>query len=88
MRFPVLLFFFLFCALGWSQFEFKGQVSGLYKNRPVYLSLIEDYRKTGRVYLDQIIQKTQADSLGYFTFSGEQLPLENRFYRIHTDGCD
>lgn len=38
--------------------------------------------------MDQIIQKTQADSLGYFTFSGEQLPLENRFYRIHTDGCD
>ncbi|MEO0572985.1 MAG: helix-turn-helix transcriptional regulator, partial [Bacteroidota bacterium] len=77
-----------FCTTSWSQFQFNGQVTELYKSKPVYLSLVEDYRKTGRVYLDQIIQKTQADSLGYFTFSGEELPLENRFYRIHTDGCN
>ncbi|MEM1258069.1 MAG: helix-turn-helix transcriptional regulator [Bacteroidota bacterium] len=88
MRFSILLFFLLCYASSLSQFQFNGQVSELYRSQPVYLSLVEDYRKTGRVYLDQIIQKTQADSLGYFIFSGEQLPLENRFYRIHTDGCD
>ncbi len=88
MRFPILLFSLLFYASSWSQFQFEGQVSELYRSQPVYLSLVEDYRKSGRVYLDQIIQKTQADSLGYFSFSGEHLPLENRFYRIHTDGCD
>jgi len=88
MRFSFLLILFLTSIPGWAQFQFKGQVSDRYRNQPVYLSLIEDYRKTGRVYLDQIIQKTKADSLGQFTFSGEQLPLENRFYRIHTDGCD
>jgi len=88
MRFSAVLFFLIFCTPSWSQFQFKGQVSELYKSKPVYLSLVEDYRKTGRVYLNQIIQKTIADSLGYFTFSGEQLPLDNHFYRIHTDGCD
>ena len=88
MRFSFLLFFFSISVSTWSQFQFKGQVSEGYKNKPIYLSLIEDYRKMGRVYLDQIIQKTKADSLGNFSFSGEQLPLENHFYRIHTDGCD
>lgn len=88
MRFSFPLLFFLTAVSSWSQFQFQGQVSELYKNQPVYLSLIEDYRKTGRVYLDQIIQKTVADSLGHFTFTGEELPLENRFYRIHADGCD
>ena len=88
MRFYVLFFFFLSYASSWSQFQFQGQVSEAYRNKPVYLSLIEDYRKTGRVYLDQIIQKTKADSLGQFSFSGEQLPANNHFYRIHTDGCD
>ena len=62
------LFFFFTSVLCWSQFKYSGQVSELHANQKVYLSLIDDYRKTSRVYLDQIIQTTIADSLGFFTF--------------------
>ncbi len=83
-------FLFLCCAVSTvnAQFLFKGQVSEDLYNKPVYLSLVEDYRKMSRVYLDQIIQKTLADSLGNFSFSGDQLPHKNRIYRIHADSCD
>lgn len=88
MRFSILIFFLCSCASSWSQFQFKGQVSELLGNQKVYLSLVEDYRKTSRVYLDQIIQTTTADSLGYFSFEGNALPQKNRIYRIHVDGCE
>lgn len=88
MRFSVLLFFLCSYTSSWSQFQFKGQVSELHGNQKVYLSLVEDYRKTSRVYLDQIIQTTTVDSLGYFSFEGNALPNKNRIYRIHVDGCE
>lgn len=71
-----------------AQFLFKGEVSKEFYGQQVYLSLVEDYRKVSRVYLDQIIQRTKADSLGNFSFNGNQLPETNRIYRIHVDGCD
>ena len=88
MRFYILFFFLFPCAWSWSQFQFKGQVSELHAHQKVYLSLVEDYRKTSRVYIDQIIQTTTADSLGYFSFEGNALPEKNRIYRIHVDGCE
>ena len=78
----------LVCTLLQGQYVFKGQVSEIHHNQNVYLSLVEDYRKTSRVYLDQIIQTTTADSLGYFSFEGNALPKQNRIYRIHVDGCE
>lgn len=71
-----------------GQYRFSGQVSEDFINLNVYLSLVEDYRKTSRVYLDQVFQTTVADSLGYFTFEGSSLPDQNRIYRIHVDGCE
>lgn len=53
----------------------------------IYLSLVEDYRKSTRVYLDQIVQKSEVDSLGHFYFEGNNLNDQNRIYRIHLDGC-
>ena len=81
---------FLFClhSLTNAQYLFKGEVSSDFYGQPVYLSLVEDYRKLSRVYLDQIIAKTQADSIGHFYFIGNQLPSKNRIFRIHVDGCD
>ncbi|UJH66469.1 response regulator transcription factor [Allomuricauda sp. SCSIO 65647] len=80
----------LFCPLMvlHGQYVFKGQVPERFKHQEVSLSLIEDYRKSSRVYFDQIIQKTQVDSLGFFLFEGDNLNSHNRIYRIHVDGCN
>ncbi|NKI31847.1 response regulator transcription factor [Croceivirga thetidis] len=71
-----------------GQYHFSGQVAENYINQNVYLSLVEDYRKTSRVYLNQVFQTTVADSLGFFSFEGNSLPAQNRIYRIHVDGCE
>ncbi len=78
---------FLFCFKGFSQYRFEGQVAENIMGQTVYLSIIEDYRKLSRIYLEQIIKKTETDSLGNFRFEGDNLALENRIYRIHIDEC-
>ena len=80
--------FFLGITHASSQYVFSGQVSKAYKNKTVYLSLVENYRKSARVYADQILKETQADVQGYFKFEGNNLSEENSIYRIHIDNCD
>jgi len=87
MGYRFLLYAFFCCLCCRGQYLFEGQVSQALANRPVYLSLIEDYKKCSRIYLDQIVQKTVADSSGHFSFRGKSLPPKNRIYRIHVDGC-
>lgn len=87
MRFFVLISFFLTNSVLIAQYQFLGEVSQSNAGNTIYLSLVEDYRKSSRIYLDQIVKKTQVDSLGHFQFEGNNLPLENRIYRIHLDGC-
>ena len=70
-----------------AQFEFSGYVNPDVNDGSVYLSVVEDYRKISGVFPEQIISKTVADSTGYFFFSGNNLPSENRIYRIHVDTC-
>ncbi len=70
-----------------GQYSFSGRVSEEHQGNAIYLSLIEDYRKTSRTYLEQIISKTFVDSLGFFQFNGDNLIKDNRLYRIHLDGC-
>ncbi|WP_343487880.1 response regulator transcription factor [Allomuricauda sp. d1] len=70
-----------------AQYRFEGQVSENFKNRPVYLSLVDDYRKVSRINTSQVIQNTPSDSLGFFFFEGDFLNDQNRIYRIHTDSC-
>ena len=82
--FVLALTFTYFCS---GQYRFEGQLSqdSLYKT--VYLSVIEDYRKLSRVYMEQIFSKTTTDSLGYFRFEGSNLSGNNRIFRIHIDDC-
>ena len=85
---PFLSLFSLVLGTLQAQFQFSGQVGESYSNQSVYLSLVEDYRKTERVYQNQLLEHTVADSLGNFTFSGDNLPNKNRIYRVHVDGCN
>ncbi len=92
MRMKILLYLFyilLFtfpCEI-FAQYKFSGDVDKTDWPDGVYLSLVEDYRKISGVYPEQIIQQATPDSTDHFTFFGDNLPLENRIYRIHVDNC-
>lgn len=75
------------CLIGQAQYSFKGQLAENVEGKTVYLSIVEDYRKLSRPYLEQIIKKTAVDSLGNFAFEGDNLSSDNRIYRIHVDTC-
>ncbi|MEL6810346.1 MAG: LuxR C-terminal-related transcriptional regulator [Bacteroidota bacterium] len=70
-----------------AQYQFSGVVNPESAEGKIYLSVVEDYRKISGVYPEQILDETVADSTGYFTFSGNNLPTENKIYRIHVDNC-
>lgn len=83
-----LLGLFLICCLpGIAQYRFEGQVSSEQVGKSVYLSLVEDYRKSSGIYLNQIIRSAVVDSTGHFVFEGDNLLNQNRIYRIHLEGC-
>ena len=85
----LLFLVFLCCSTltSWSQYSFSGIVDAENAEGNVFLSVVEDYRKLSGVYPEQILNVTQPDSLGYFTFTGSQLSEENKIYRIHIDKC-
>lgn len=70
-----------------AQYKFSGHANTTGSQQEVYLSLVEDYRKTKGVYAQQIIAKATTDNNGYFEFRGNQLEDKNRIYRIHIDHC-
>ncbi|HLT53612.1 MAG TPA: LuxR C-terminal-related transcriptional regulator [Flavobacteriaceae bacterium] len=80
-------FFLIALQFSNAQYSFKGYINTETWHENVYLSVVEDYRKMSGVFFEQIISQTTADSTGYFEFSGNQLELENRIYRIHVDNC-
>lgn len=85
-----ILFFIVFVltsAPTFAQYSFGGQINDQGWSGTIYLSLVDDYRKTSGVFTDQILATTQVDSLGAFVFSGDDLPQNYRFYRIHADAC-
>ena len=82
------IIFFLGLTQCHSQYVFSGEIPKKSENKTVYLSLVENYRKSSRVYTDQILKETQANSNGVFKFEGDNLSAENRIYRIHIDGCE
>lgn len=77
----------LFSIQAQSQFHFYGEVDTNRWEGDVYLSIITNYRKINGVYSEQIIAKTELDSLGQFQFSGNQLSTSLGIYRIHVDNC-
>lgn len=86
MRIFALLLLFMAAPVA-GQYHFTGEVSPENWGKTVYLSLVEDYRKSSRIYLEQIVRKAKVDSLGHFQFKGDNLLDHNRIYRIHLDGC-
>lgn len=83
----IFILLVLLSAKGFSQYSFKGQIADKATNNTIYLSIIEDYRKLGRISMEQILKKTTIDSLGNFNFEGNNLIDENRIYQIHLDDC-
>lgn len=83
--------FIVLCLLvsisGKAQFLFEGQVDAADWNGQAYLSEISDYRKLEGVFNEQLIQRVEIDSFGVFRFIGDDLPTQNRLYRIHVDRC-
>jgi DNA-binding CsgD family transcriptional regulator len=72
----------------YPQYRFSGQLSETQIGGEVYLSLVEDYRKMYGVYDNQIIANAVLDSTGQFSFTGNQLSISNRIYRVHVDYCN
>ncbi len=70
-----------------AQYKFDGFINHTDYNNAVYLSVIDDFRKISGVFPEQILAKTSIDSSGYFKFTGNNLPLQNRIYRVHVDSC-
>ncbi len=70
-----------------GQYHFSGYVDKDMQEGDLYLSLVNDYRKSSGIHPEQIINKTRADTTGYFSFSGDNIPMDNTIYRIHIDNC-
>ncbi len=90
LKTPFLFFFGIILLLPFvcaAQYQFSGRVDTEHQEGSIYLSVVDDYRKISGVYPEQILKKTKADSTGYFSFNGNNLPTENRIYRIHIDLC-
>ncbi|MDC9722581.1 MAG: LuxR C-terminal-related transcriptional regulator [Urechidicola sp.] len=88
-RLPHFLFF-VFCSLLslQAQFEFRGQVNSEFIKSTVYLTEVDDYKKTALFITDNILQSTTTDSLGYYSFSGDFLSSTNKIYKIYVDNCN
>lgn len=86
-KFILLIVFFFAIAASNAQYKFSGYVDAEFSKGTVYLSVVDDYRKISGVFPEQILNKTIPDSTGYFSFSGDNLALENKIYRIHVDTC-
>lgn len=49
----------------------------------VYLSLIPDFDQMNTMTVEMIIDQTKIDESGYFSFSTQYLPKDDRLFRIH-----
>ncbi|GAB1858122.1 hypothetical protein MHTCC0001_29590 [Flavobacteriaceae bacterium MHTCC 0001] len=86
-----LLCVIIFISLGrngFAQYDFSGRIDTKVWQSDVYLSVIEDYRTLAFIDNEQIISKAPVDSLGHFSFVGNQLEPEHRIYKLHVDDCD
>lgn len=84
----LLVCLLLSCSTVFGQYKFTGQVDKNQWQGNVYLSLVDDYRKTAGIYSEQIVNSAATDSLGYFILKGNNLPNESRIYKLHIDNCD
>lgn len=71
-----------------AQYHFSGYVDKTKWHENVYLSIVDDYRHISGVYEEQILDRVEADSTGYFEFTGNMLESDYRIYKIHIDNCE
>ena len=83
----LLLCFFASCSAAVGQYQFNGKVDKSKWQGNVYLSLVDDYRKTSGIHSEQIINSAATDSLGFFSLQGNNLPEGSRIYKLHIDNC-
>lgn len=85
------LFFtiFLFCfSIQYAQFRFSGYINKEFENSTAYLNVVDNYNRSGLFLTEQIIQSSEIDSLGKFSFSGNFLSNKNDVYKIYLDNCN
>ena len=78
-----ILTFFFFGNYAFAQHLFKGYIDNERWQSDVYLSVIEDYRTLDGINDEQIITKASSDIDGYFEFTGNQLDLQQKIYKLH-----
>lgn len=79
-----LLFFVITSKHCYSQYSISGYLDAAYKNKRVYLSLLQ-YNEERAIAKRQIVTTTLVDSTGYFSFTGKLLSNKHKLYRIHTN---
>lgn len=88
-KLQVFIFLVLYSLLPLqAQFKFSGDVSEGFINATVYLTEVEDYKKSAVFLTDNILQSAIIDSLGHYSFSGNFLSNTNKFYKIYIDNCN
>ncbi|SDR65704.1 regulatory protein, luxR family [Formosa sp. Hel1_31_208] len=86
-NFIYIIAFLYFGNLSFAQHRFNGHIDNDQWQNQVFLSVIDDYRTLEGINDEQIINKTIADSTGYFQFTGNQLESEQHIYKLHVDNC-
>lgn len=68
-----------------GQYLVKGEVENFERNiaYDAYLSIIRNWNDFQNINSFDIINKSELDSSGTFTFTGSELPDEQAFYRVH-----
>ena len=84
----ILFFLLVLCSLKHvAQFKFSGEVNSDFSHSKVYLNVIDNYKQNGLFLTEKIISESAIDSAGNFSFKGDFLSKENKFYKIYIDKC-
>lgn len=82
-----ILIILCFGNYAFAQHLFEGYIDNERWQSEVYLSIIEDYRTLEGIDDEQIITKVGTNTEGFFQFSGNQLDVEQKIYKLHVDNC-
>ncbi|MDB4195550.1 MAG: helix-turn-helix transcriptional regulator [Flavobacteriales bacterium] len=88
LKFILTLLVFNIGIDSFSQYSFSGEVSVNYYNSKAYLVVVDDYKKSDLLLVENIVSESSIDSKGKFTFSGNCLSPFNKFYNIYIDNCN
>ena len=83
-NFYYLILFYLISSSGYAQYSISGDMGADYKNKKIYLSLLQ-YDNLTTMRKDQVLFSSKTDSIGHFNFNGNLLSEEDKIYRIHAN---